>query len=96
MVWGQSTDAHSGSYSLEMTNVTTFGIVANGTVTNGRIHADFNPSLGYVFTDQTDDTWNQSFSDTPDSLVGWYKYNPTGSDKGKVEAISTYFKCSNS
>jgi hypothetical protein len=87
VVWGQSSDAHSGSYSLEMTNVTTFGIVANGTVTNGRIHADFNPSFGYVFTDQTDDTWNQSFSDTPDSLVGWYKYNPAGNDKGKVEAV---------
>ena len=87
VVWAQSSDAHSGNYSLEMTNVSTFGVVANGTVTNGRIHADFDPSLGYVFTDQTDDTWNQSFTDSPDSLVGWYKYNPSGNDKGKVEAI---------
>ncbi|MBG16495.1 MAG: hypothetical protein CL853_09105 [Crocinitomicaceae bacterium] len=87
VVWGQSTDAHSGSYSLEMTNVSVFGVVANGIVTNGRVHADFDPNLGYVFTDQSDNTWNQSFSDKPDSLVGWYKYSPNGGDKAKVEAV---------
>ena len=41
VVWGQSSDAHSGDYSLELINVSTFGVVANGTVTNGRVHADF-------------------------------------------------------
>jgi hypothetical protein len=87
VVWGQSTDAHSGSYSLEMTNVSVFGVVANGIVTNGRVHADFDPNLGYVFTDQSDNSWNQSFTDKPDSLVGWYKFSPSGSDKAKVEAV---------
>ena len=87
VVWGQSTDAHSGSYSLEMTNVSVFGVVANGVVTNGRVHADFDPNLGYVFTDQSDNSWNQSFTDKPDSLVGWYKFSPSGSDKAKVEAV---------
>ena len=87
VVWGQSTDAHSGSYSLEMTNVSVFGVVANGIVTNGRVHADFDPNLGYVFTDQSDNSWNQSFSDKPDSLVGWYKFSPSGGDKAKVEAV---------
>ncbi len=86
-VWGQSTDAHTGTYSLELTNVSTFGVVANGTVTNGRVHADFDPSLGYVFTDQADTDWNQSFTDQPDSLVGWVKYSPAGNDKGKLHAI---------
>ena len=87
VVWGQSTDAHSGSYSLELINVSTFGVVANGTVTNGRVHADFDPNNGYVFTDIGDNTWNQSFTDKPDSLVGWVKYTPSGSDKGKLHAI---------
>ena len=87
VVWGKSTDAHSGNYSLEMTNVSVFGVVANGIVTNGRVHADFDPNLGYVFTDQSDNLWNQSFSDKPDSLVGWYKFSPSGSDKAKVEAV---------
>ncbi|MFL2570656.1 MAG: PCMD domain-containing protein [Parvicellaceae bacterium] len=87
VVWGQSTDAHSGNYSLEMTNVSTFGVVANGIVTNGRVHADFDPSLGYVFSDLSDDTWHQTFSDKPDSLVGWYKYSPANNDKAKVEAV---------
>ncbi|MEC8604249.1 MAG: PCMD domain-containing protein [Bacteroidota bacterium] len=87
VVWGQSSDAHSGNYSLEMTNVSVFGVVANGIVTNGRVHADFDPSLGYVFTDPNDSRWHQSFSDKPDSLVGWYKYSPNGGDKAKAEAI---------
>jgi len=87
VVWGQSTDAHSGSYSLELINVATFGVVANGTVTNGRVHADFDPNNGYVFTDPNDGSWNQSFTDSPDSLVGWVKYTPSGADKGKLHAI---------
>ena len=87
VVWGQSSDAHSGDYSLELINVSTFGVVANGTVTNGRVHADFDPNNGYVFTDPNDGSWNQSFSDFPDSLVGWVKYSPNGGDKGKLHAI---------
>ena len=87
VVWGQSTDAHSGSYSLILENVSTFGVVANGTVTNGQVHADFDPNNGYVFTNPNDGSWNQSFTDSPDSLVGWVKYSPIGGDKGKLHAI---------
>ena len=47
----KSVDAHTGSYSIRMANTVAFGVVANGIVTNGRIHADFDPALGYVFTD---------------------------------------------
>jgi hypothetical protein len=86
-VWSQSTDAHSGTYSVRLENISSFGIVANGIITSGRIHADLNPELGYVFTDVGDAQWNSSFTDTPDSLVGWYKYTPSGSDAGKAQVI---------
>jgi hypothetical protein len=83
----QSTDAHSGSYSIKLENKASFGIVANGTITNGQVHADMNPSNGYVFTNTSDTKWHTVFTDRPDSVVGWYKYQPSGGDKGKVEVI---------
>jgi hypothetical protein len=86
-VWSQSTDAHSGNYSVRLENISSFGIVANGIITSGRIHADFDPELGYVFTDVGDARWNSPFTDTPDSLVGWFKYTPSGSDAGKAQVI---------
>lgn len=83
----RSTDAHSGTYSLYLENKSVFGIVANGIVSNGRIHADINPDNGYVFTNSADGQWNTAFTSRPDSLVGWYKYTPSGADKGKVDVI---------
>jgi hypothetical protein len=83
----QSTDAHSGSYSIKLENKSSFGVIANGIVTNGQVHADLNPSNGYVFTNTADSKWNTPFTDKPDSIVGWYKYAPSGIDKGKVEVI---------
>jgi hypothetical protein len=56
-------------------------------MTNGRVHADFNPENGYVFTDANDPQWHTAFTDKPDSIVGWYKYAPQNGDKGKVEII---------
>lgn len=81
----KSTDAHSGSYSIKLENKSSFGVVANGIITNGQVHADMNPSNGYVFTNTSNANWNTPFTDRPDSLVGWYKYTPSGVDKGKVE-----------
>lgn len=86
-VWSQSTDAHSGTYSVRLENIASIGPVANGILTSGRIHADIDPELGYVFTDVADAQWNSPFTDTPDSLVGWYKYTPSGSDAGKAQVI---------
>jgi hypothetical protein len=83
----RSTDAHTGTYSVKLENKSVFGIVATGTVTNGRAHGDLDPENGYVFTDATDSKWNTSMSDRPDSLVGWYKYAPSSGDKAKAEAI---------
>ncbi len=83
----RSSDAHSGSYSVKLTNVSAFFIVANGILSNGRIHSDLNPENGYVFTDASNAQWNTPFTSRPDSLVGWYKFSPQNNDKGKVEAI---------
>lgn len=87
-VENRSTDAHSGSYSVYLENKSAgFGIIANGIVTNGRIHADTDPSQGYVFTNSSDGQWNTPFTGRPDSLVGWYKYTPSSTDHGKAEIV---------
>lgn len=83
----KSLDAHTGSYSVRMQNVAAFGVVANGIMTNGRVHADFDPTLGYVFTDVSSEDWRTTFTKRPDSLVGWYKYSPSGADRGKIEIL---------
>ncbi len=87
LVWDKSTDAHSGNFSLKLINKEAFGIVATGTMTNGRVHADFNPELGFVYTDSSDARWHTPFTWRPDSLAGWYKYYPKGQDFGRVKMV---------
>jgi len=77
----------NGGFAARLEVKSVFGIAANGLMTNGRVHADFNPENGYVFTDANDPQWHTTFTDRPDSIVGWYKYAPQNSDKGKVEII---------
>lgn len=72
---------------LEVKEVPLIGIKANGIMTNGRVHADFNPENGYVYTDPNDTQWHTAFTSLPDSIVGWYKYEPQNGDKGKIEVI---------
>jgi hypothetical protein len=80
-----------GGQCVKLENKAVFGIVANGIVTNGRVHADFIPANGYVFTDASDPRWNTPLTSRPDSIVGWYKYQPSSAngniDKGKVEVL---------
>lgn len=85
-VLSQDTGRGGGTCAkLEVKEV--FGIKANGIMTNGRVHADFNPENGYVYTDPNDPQWYTECSDRPDSIVGWYKYEPQNGDKGKIEVI---------
>tara|TARA_B100000508_G_scaffold137355_1_gene131576 strand:- start:96359 stop:97273 length:915 start_codon:yes stop_codon:yes gene_type:complete len=72
---------------LEVKEVPLVGIKANGLLTNGRVHADFNPENGYVFTDPNDPQWHTAFTSRPDSIIGWYKYEPQNGDKGKIEVV---------
>jgi hypothetical protein len=86
VVWWQSTDAHSGSYSVELQNILTLGtIVATGTITNGRIHASFTIADSYSFTDPTDARWNSPLTQKPDSVAIWVKYFPQGSDTARCQ-----------
>jgi len=87
LVWGQSTDAHSGNYSVQLTNKGVFGIVATGTLTNGRVHPSFDPNKGYVYTIPGDPRWSTPFTGRPDSVTGWYKYYPLHGDRAKVTAL---------
>lgn len=86
-VMTQSSDAHSGTSSIKLENVSVFNIVANGVITNGRIFADLDPEKGYMYTDINDSRWNTPISNQPDSIVGWFKYSPVGLDVGSVTAI---------
>lgn len=83
----QSTDAHSGQFSVKLECVSTFGIVATGMVTNGRTFADFDPTKGYVNTDGSDSRWNTAITAQPDSIVGWYKFEPSGTDIMEIKAL---------
>ena len=85
VVCTRSSDAHSGDYSVKLTNFSTFGIVANGIVTNGRIHPDLNTQLAYVYTDTTDENWHTSFTSRPDSISGWFRYLPQGKDTLQIK-----------
>ena len=85
VVCKRSSDAHSGEYSVELTSIDVFSIVANGVATNGRIHPDFNTSLAYIYTDTLDEQWNTPLTGRPDSIVGWFKYSPLGDDTLQVK-----------
>ena len=84
VVCKRSSDAHSGEYSLELTNVKSF-VVANGVATNGRMHPDFNIEASYIYTDTLDDQWNTPITARPDSIAGWFRYMPQGEDTLQVK-----------
>jgi hypothetical protein len=86
VVCEKSTDAHSGSFSVKLTNVSSL-VVANGTVTNGRVHPNLITSLAYMYTDTLNSQWNTPFTYRPDSITGWFKYAPKTGDSLEVKAI---------
>ena len=85
VVCARSSEAHSGNYSLKLTNITVFGIVANGITTNGRLHPDFNTEKAFSYTDTINDQWNTPFTSRPDSIAGWYQFTPSGGDSLQVK-----------
>lgn len=82
----RSMDAHTGSYSIELTNVKSF-IVANGVATNGRMHPNINTALAYMYTDPEDGQWNTPFTGRPDSIAGWINYSPQENDTLQIQAV---------
>jgi hypothetical protein len=87
VVWEQSTDAHSGMYSIKLINMEILTLVAPGTLTNGRVHAAVPPTDAYVYTIKEDPQWNTPFTDTPDSLRLWAKFIPQNGDIAHVIAV---------
>lgn len=87
VVWEQSTDAHSGMYSIKLTNMPILTLVAPGTLTNGRVHATLPPTDAYVYTIDSMPEFNTPFSSLPDSLTVWAKFFPQLGDIGHIIAI---------
>jgi len=86
-VWDVSDDAHTGNHSLYLTNIDIFGIIATGTITNGRILANLNTDSAYSYTDPDNQEWNCPIVKRPDSLVGWYKSIPADGDFPTAKAL---------
>ena len=86
VVWEQSNDAHSGAYSLGLFNVGSL-VIATGMITNGRVHTQLPADSSYVFTDLYDERWHSTLTERPDSVAGWFKCNPSGSDFGTVKFL---------
>jgi hypothetical protein len=74
-------------YSVKLVNQDILGLVAPGTLTNGRVHADIPPTNAYVFTIDDDPQWNTPFTDNPDTLTIWAKYFPQDGDKAQLFAV---------
>lgn len=89
VLFKESTDPHNGSFSLRLKNVNVpiANIVSNGIATNGRVFANFDPTLASVRTVTTEPKWHTVCNTRPDSLVGYYKYTPQGGDITTVQAL---------
>ena len=85
--WARCDTAHSGKYSLKLFNVSALGLVATGTMTNGRVHTEVSTTTSYIYTDTDNSLWNTHFTARPDSLVGWFMCTPLSGDHGNVMAI---------
>lgn len=83
----RSTDARSGSYSVELRTVSSTIGPANGLLTNGRVHAELDVANSYMYTDQGEEQWRTSLTSRPDSLVGWFKASPAGGDRANVGVL---------
>ncbi|MBK9764545.1 MAG: hypothetical protein IPO87_14640 [Flavobacteriales bacterium] len=84
----RSTDAHTGSYSLNLPHTVTSAVgAATRLLTNGRVHAGFTIANSYVFSDLVTAEWNTVCGSRPDSLIGWYKASPASGDRAKVTAL---------
>lgn len=88
-VFRDGSDYHGGSYSVRIESTSAVGITVNGTLTTGRVIApSTTASEGYTQTLRNNADFNHAFTDEPDSLVFWAKYNLTdNSDSASVAAI---------
>lgn len=81
----------SGSSYLTIYATSIIGIVANGNMTTGRIHAggmSASSSNNYNYTQTSNSDHSQPFTGTPDSMYVWVSfYAASTSSQGQVKAI---------
>lgn len=87
IVWERSEDAHSGQYSLKLFNANILGLDVVGVMCNGQIHADWNPDLGFTYTNPEDPQWYTPFTSRPDSIAFWLKFFPAEGDTLQFQAL---------
>lgn len=84
----ESTNPHTGTYCLKLENASFFGTPVNATATTGKIEApSTSPADGYIHTITADPNFSSTFTARPDSLVGWFKFDQSGSDVGRIQAV---------
>ena len=88
-VFEDNTEYIEGSASARIESTTAAGNTINGTMTTGQIVApSTTPSEGYAFTKRSDNAFNHPFTDMPDSLVFYAKYNITdASDSASISVV---------
>jgi len=88
-VFEDNTEYRTGSASARIESTSAAGNTINGTITTGQIVApNTTPSNGYAFTKRSDSDFNHPFTDMPDSLVFYAKYNITdNSDSASVSVV---------
>lgn len=85
-VWEQSSDAHSGTYSVRLFTANTFVGPAPGTITNGQIYANISGE-GYAETIPANANWSTPFTQKPDSIALWAKFSQAGADIAQIKAV---------
>ncbi len=93
VTFDRSDDKHSGNYALKLYNVSVFGLIATGAITNGRFHAEFDLDASYSYTQADDPQWHTPFTWRPDSLVGWFKFFPNENDRAQFKVILHVDEC---
>ncbi|MCB0754168.1 MAG: PCMD domain-containing protein [Flavobacteriales bacterium] len=88
-VFEDNVEVRTGSASARIESTNAAGTLVNGTMTTGQINApSTTPSEGYSLTKRSDANFNHPFTDMPDSLVFYAKYNVTdASDSASVAVI---------
>ncbi len=88
----RSTETHTGNgYSCRIFSTSVIGIVANGNITTGRIHAGSTQaanSANYNYTATNNSDHRQAFNGQPDSIRFWAKTNlSSSSSQARMSAI---------
>lgn len=88
-VFSDLVDFHGGASSARIETTSAIGNTVNGAITTGKVNApSTTPSQGYNATVMSDANFNHPFTDMPDSVVVWAKYNITdASDSARLSFV---------